>query len=98
MIPERRSMSKQEDILKKWKILQGMIRFYFCIDDPSLPYKGVHGKRSVKVHSDVNFNVLIAQKTHLRYLGNLEHPMAQELIDAIGKPRTSNGTGTYRCN
>jgi len=39
----------------------------------------------VMYDSDVNFNVLIAQKTHLRYLGNLEHPMAQELIDAIKK-------------
>jgi hypothetical protein len=34
---------------------------------------------------DVNFNVLIAQKIHLRYLGNLEHPMAQELMDVIKK-------------
>jgi len=58
---------------------------YFCIDDPSPPYKGVRGKGSAKVHSDVNINVLIAQKIHLRYLGNLEHPVAQELIDAIKK-------------
>ena len=50
-----------------------------------LVYKGVRGKGSVKVDSDVNFYVLIAQKIHLRYLGNLEHPMALELIDAIKK-------------
>jgi hypothetical protein len=38
-----------------------------------------------KVFYDVNFNVLVAQKIHLRYLGNLEHPIAHELIDAINK-------------
>jgi hypothetical protein len=58
---------------------------YFCVDDPSPPYKGVRGKGKVKVFYDVNFNVLIAQKIHLRYLGNLEHPIALELIDAIKK-------------
>jgi hypothetical protein len=56
---------------------------YFCIDDPSPPYKGVRGKGRVKVHEDVNYNILIAQKIHLRYLGNLEHPIAHELMDAI---------------
>jgi general stress protein 26 len=56
---------------------------HFCIDNPNPPYKGVRGKGSVKVHEDINFNILIAQKIHLRYFGNLEHPIAHELIDAI---------------
>jgi uncharacterized pyridoxamine 5'-phosphate oxidase family protein len=73
---------------KKMENLTRNDTIYFCIDDPSPPYKGVRGKGSVKVHSDVNFNVLIAQKIHLRYLGNLEHPMAQELIDAIKKSQS----------
>ena len=48
-------------------------------------YKGVRGRGNVKVSYDVNHNVLIAQKIHMRYLGNLEPPMAHELIDAIKK-------------
>ncbi|MPZ07502.1 MAG: pyridoxamine 5'-phosphate oxidase family protein [Nitrososphaeraceae archaeon] len=56
---------------------------YFCIDDPNPPYKGVRGKGSAKIHEDINFNVPIAEKIMVRYLGNIEHPMAQELIDAI---------------
>lgn len=68
---------------KKMENLSRNDTIYFCIDDPSPPYKGVRGKGSVKVHEDVNYNVLIAQKIHLRYLGNLEHPIAYELIDAI---------------
>ncbi len=61
---------------------------YFCIDSLSPPHKGVRGKGNVKVFYDVNFNVVLAQKIHMRYLGNLEHPMAQVLIDAIKKGRS----------
>jgi general stress protein 26 len=62
-----RQSKKMENLSKNYKI-------YFCIDDPNPPYKGVRGKGSVKVHEDINFNILIAQKIHLRYFGNLEHP------------------------
>ena len=70
---------------KKMENLTRNDTIYFCIYDPSPPYKGVRGKGKVKVFYDINFNVLIAQKIHLRYLGNLEHPIAHELIDAIKK-------------
>jgi uncharacterized pyridoxamine 5'-phosphate oxidase family protein len=70
---------------KKMENLSRNNTIYFCIDDPSPPYKGVRGKGNVEVHRDLNFNVLIAQKIHLRYLGNLEHPMSQPLMDAIKK-------------
>ena len=55
-----RQSKKMENLSKNDKI-------YFCIDDPNPPYKGVRGKGSVKVHEDINFNILIAQKIHLRY-------------------------------
>jgi uncharacterized pyridoxamine 5'-phosphate oxidase family protein len=70
---------------KKMENLARNNTIYFCIDDPNPPYKGVRGKGNVEVRRDVTFNVLIAQKIHLRYLGNLEHPIAQELMDAIKK-------------
>jgi uncharacterized pyridoxamine 5'-phosphate oxidase family protein len=73
---------------KKMENLSRNETIYFCIDDPSPPYKGVRGKGSVEVHRDVNFNVLIAQKIHLRYLGNLEHPISHELMDAIKKDQS----------
>lgn len=53
---------------------------YFCIDDQNPPYKGVRGKGSVKIHEDVSFNVPITEKIMIKYLGNLEHPMAQALL------------------
>lgn len=70
---------------KKMENLSRINTIYFCIDDPNPPYRGVRGKGSIKVSEDVNFNVLTAQKIHLRYLGNLEHPIAHELMDAIKK-------------
>ena len=54
---------------------------YFCIDDPNPPYKGVRGKGTVKIHEDINFNVPIAEKIMVKYLGNIEHPMAQALLN-----------------
>jgi general stress protein 26 len=58
---------------------------YFCIDDPNIPYKGVRGKGNVKVHEDVDFNVPIVEKMHIRYLGTLEHPISRKLISAVKK-------------
>ena len=54
---------------------------YFCMDDPNPPYKGVRGKGRVKIHEDINFNVPIAEKLMIKYLGNIKHPMAQALLD-----------------
>jgi general stress protein 26 len=56
---------------------------YFCIDDQNPPYKGVRGKGTVKIYEDIDFNVPIAEKIHMRYLGSLENPISQELMNAI---------------
>ena len=40
---------------------------YFCIDDQNPPYKGVRGKGNVKIIEDIDFNVPIAEKIHMRY-------------------------------
>jgi general stress protein 26 len=71
--------SKKTDNLKKNEIV------YFCIDDQNPPYKGVRGKGTVKIYEDVNFNVPIAEKIQVRYLGNLENPISQALLDAVKK-------------
>jgi general stress protein 26 len=49
---------------------------YFCVDEPTPPYKGVRGKGEVRIHVDTNHNVPIAEKIMMKYFGNLEHPMA----------------------
>ena len=66
---------------KKTYNLRKKENVYFCIDDPNPPYKGARGKGTVKIHEDVNFNIPIAEKIMVKYLGNLEHPMAKALLD-----------------
>ena len=66
---------------KKTYNLRNKENVYFCIDDPNPPYKGARGKGTVKIHEDVNFNIPIAEKIMVKYLGNLEHPMAKALLD-----------------
>ena len=66
---------------KKTYNLRKKENVYFCIDEPNPPYKGARGKGTVKIHEDVNFNIPIAEKIIVKYLGNLEHPMAKALLD-----------------
>jgi len=66
---------------KKTYNLRKKADVYFCIDEPNPPYKGARGKGTVKIHEDVNFNIPIAEKIMVKYLGNLEHPMAKTLLD-----------------
>jgi general stress protein 26 len=66
---------------KKTYNLRENENIYFCIDDPNLPYKGVRGKGIVKIHEDIDFNVPIAEKIMVKYLGSLEHPMSQALLE-----------------
>jgi hypothetical protein len=47
----------------------------------NLPYKGVRGKGSVNIHEDIDFNIPIAEKIMVKYLGSIEHPMAQALLN-----------------
>jgi hypothetical protein len=70
---------------KKTINLRNNEMIYFCIDDQNPPYKGVRGKASVKIHEDINFNVPIAEKILIKYLGNLQHPGAQTLLAAQKK-------------
>lgn len=70
---------------KKSYNLRNNEMIYFCIDDQNPPYKGVRGKGSVKIHEDVNFNIPIAEKILIKYLGNLQHPSAQTLLDGQKK-------------
>lgn len=66
---------------KKTQNIKKNENIYFCIDSPNPPYKGVRGKGIVKIHEEIKFNIPIAEKILVKYLGNTEHPMAQALLD-----------------
>lgn len=58
---------------------------YFCVDAPNMPYKGVRGKGTVRIHEDMEHNMPITEKIILRYLGSTEHPIAKTLISYVRK-------------
>jgi len=56
---------------------------YFCIDDENLPYRGVRGKALVKISTDVEDNIPIAERIMIKYTGNLENKVAKMLMDGV---------------
>jgi general stress protein 26 len=46
---------------------------YYCIDDDTIPYKGVRGKGTVKISEDANYNLPIINKIVTKYLGSTEN-------------------------
>ena len=56
---------------------------YYCIDDESIPYKGVRGKGIARISENINFNLTIIKKILVKYLGSLEHPVSQTIMASI---------------
>lgn len=56
---------------------------YFCIDDETVPYKGVRGKGVIRISEDVNSNIPIAEKIMIKYTGSLDNKVAKFLMDAV---------------
>jgi len=56
---------------------------YFCIDDENLPYRGVRGKALVKISTDVEDNIPIAERIMVKYTGDLENKVANMLMDGV---------------
>ncbi len=68
---------------KKVKNIKKTNLVYYCIDQPSFPYKGVRGKAIVPISEDIHFNVSIAKKIMTKYIGSLDHPISQRLMTGI---------------
>ncbi|MDW0155600.1 MAG: pyridoxamine 5'-phosphate oxidase family protein, partial [Nitrososphaeraceae archaeon] len=56
---------------------------YFCIDEGNPPYKGIRGKGDVKILSNPDANLPIAQRIMVKYLGSIDHPMAKLLLENV---------------
>ena len=68
---------------KKFSNIKKNNTVYFCIDEPNPPYKGVRGKGKVTIPEDINFNISIAEKIMVKYFGDLENPVAKQLLSFI---------------
>ena len=58
---------------------------YFSVDDENFPYKGVKGKGSPSIIEEQKRTILEAEKISLKYLGNLDHPIPQMIIESAKK-------------
>jgi len=56
---------------------------YFCIDDENLPYMGIRGKALVKISTDVESNIPIAERIMIKYTGNLKNKVAKMLMNGV---------------
>jgi general stress protein 26 len=72
---------------KKIQNLRDKPNVYFSVGDESFPYKGVKGKGSANIIEDAKTTVSAAEIIDRKYLGTLDHPLAQ-LILASAKEGT----------
>ena len=70
-------------VSKKVQNIQHKNMVYFCIDDENLPYRGVRGKALVKVSTNVEDNIPIAERIMIKYTGDLENKVAKILMDGV---------------
>lgn len=68
---------------KKVKNIRRRPYVYFCIDDETMPYKGVRGKGDISIHESVDYNLPLAEKIMLKYTGSLDNEVAKFLLDGV---------------
>jgi general stress protein 26 len=56
-------------------------KIYFSIDDENYPYKGVKGRAVATISEDIQKNLPVVGKINIKYLGTLEHPLANMIIE-----------------
>lgn len=56
-------------------------KVYFSIDDENFPYRGVKGRGNARISEDKNLNIPITEKIIIKYLGTLDNPLAQMIMD-----------------
>lgn len=58
---------------------------YFSIDDGNFPYNGVKGKGIATVVEDPTKIIPEAKKIYMKYLGTLDHPIPNMILDSVQK-------------
>jgi nitroimidazol reductase NimA-like FMN-containing flavoprotein (pyridoxamine 5'-phosphate oxidase superfamily) len=69
----------------KVRNIRGKKRVYFSIDTDAEPHKGVKGKGTALIVADTGKSVPITEKIIAKYLGDLNNPMANRIMDGIRK-------------
>jgi uncharacterized pyridoxamine 5'-phosphate oxidase family protein len=78
-------VSTQKMTKKAQNIYRNPDKIYFSIDDENFPYKGVKGKAVARISEDIDWNIPIVEKINIKYLGNIEHPLAKMIMENTRK-------------
>ncbi len=66
---------------KAQNIYRNPDKIYFSIDDEHYPYKGVKGRAVARISEVIQKNLPIVEKINLKYLGTIEHPLANMIME-----------------
>ena len=70
---------------KKIHNIRKRATIYFSIDDGNFPYKGVKGKGIAMIVEDPSRTIPEAEKIYMKYLGTLDHPIPNMILDSVQK-------------
>ena len=70
---------------KKINNIRKRATIYFSIDDANFPYKGVKGKGIAIIVEDPSMTIPEAKKIYMKYLGTLDHPMPNMILESVQK-------------
>ena len=74
-------ISTQKTTRKARNLYKNSNKTYFSIDDENYPYKGVKGRAVAKISEDIDWNLPIIEKIITKYLGTVDNPLAQMLME-----------------
>lgn len=78
-------ISTQKITRKARNLYNNSNKIYFSIDDENFPYKGVKGRGIARISEDTDWNKPIIEKIIIKYLGTLDNPLAQMIIENAKK-------------
>ena len=78
-------ISTQKITRKARNLYNNSNKIYFSIDDENFPYKGVKGRGIARISEDIDWNKPIIEKIITKYLGTLDNPLAQMIIENAKK-------------
>jgi general stress protein 26 len=78
-------ISTQKTTRKAHNLYKNSDKIYFSIDDENFPYKGVKGRGIARISEDIDRNRPIIEKIIVKYLGTMENPLAQMIMENAKK-------------
>ena len=78
-------ISTQKTTRKVRNLYKYSDKIYFSIDDENFPYKGVKGRGIGRISEDIDWNKPIIEKIIMKYLGTMENPLAQMIMENAKK-------------